>query len=442
MGQPRKKTSLGMNSAAQTSSHSSKTKKAGISLKKVQSDCHQNQIPNVVQVRAQTLSICVDGPQNNLFEGLGTEEQNLVKKSDYNRKRKDRHKSQGDVFGADFYARNTKAANEHCAWFISDLYDDFNIEMNDDEDFAFLENDFDDDHAESTKEDILSWATSILSLSPTARCLVKEAAKNGWQLSLEDLGGPDFHLDVPEKRIVLDNAELSEYALARSNYFSSILVISLVRALRDVWQEKRNGAFDEDYAPESILSLERIRAADLDVIAVMVAWELRCEGYNNLWRHILGSDDSDLAMRFSGFLERDPSSTFTNKALAATFTQWFRNEDRVQACDHETLDYMDEILASSEMQNPFGKGSVQKIDIERLSCLPDKTAYLQYDASSIISDPLYAGMNDEINQSHLMHIMYDINVTMVQGVPFRNFDLADRIFPNGLMTPDQHETIH
>jgi len=366
-----------------------------------------------------------------------------VKKSDYTRKSKERSHPCDDVFGADLYSSHESGDS----WALASLYCEYSQkspysqadESNDVT--AVLDCEFENVDL-SGKEDLLSWATSILSISPTARRLVKEASKEGWSLALEDLRGPDFHLDVPTKRIVLDRGELSEFALARSNYFSSILVISLIRALRDVWQEKRNGAFDEDYAPESILSLERIRAADLDVIAVLVAWELRCEGHNNLWRHILGSEDSDLAMRFSGFLEREPSSTFTHKALAATFAQWFRSEERVSTCDHETLDYMDEVLATSEIKNPFGKGSVQKIDIERLSCLPDKTAYLQHDAQSIISDPLYAGMNDEINQSHLMHIIYDVNVTHVQGVPFRNFDLAERIFPNGMMTEEQSETIH
>jgi len=41
-----------------------------------------------------------------------------------------------------------------------------------------------------------------------------------------------------------------------------------------------------------------------------------------------------------------------------------------------------------------------------------------------------------------MHILYDINVTIVQNVPFRNFDLAQRIFPNGMMTPETTEIIH
>jgi len=440
MGLPKKKTfQASNNNQAQKSSHSSKTK-MGISAKKAQSDCHQNQTPNVSQIEAQRSFIFEDG-LNNSAEQTAQKEFNLVKRPDDNKKGKDRLKPCDDAFERGFHL--PKMSKE--TWSVSELYRDYSGGdiANDEESnaFAFLECDYEEEHS-SSKQRILSWATSILSLSPTARRLVKEASKNNWEIGLENLNGPDFHLDIPEKTITLDMGENSERDISASNYFSSILIISLIRSLRDIWQEKRNGAFDEDYTPESVITLERIRAADLDVIAVLVAWELRCEGYNDLWRHILGSDDADLAICFSDLLERDPTSTFTNKALSATFTQWFKSEERIKACDHETLDYMDEILATSDIQNPFGNGEVQKIDIERLSTLPDKTAYLQDNADAIVNNPVYAGMSDEINKSHLMHILYDVNVTTVQNVPFRDQNLAMRIFPNGLMTPEESETIH
>lgn len=292
-----------------------------------------------------------------------------------------------------------------------------------------------------TKSDILAWAAESLTISPAARLMLKEAAGLGWGIGLEDLQGPDFHIDVPEKLIVLSSQGLSEAALGRSPYFCNMLLVSFIRALRDVWQEKRYGAFDEDYAPEAVLTLERVRAADLDVISVLVAWELRSEDQGDLWRYMIGSEEGDLAMRFSGFLEREPSAHFTHKALAATFMQWFRREERVDACDHETLNYLDTIIDSGEYNQQFGNKKLTAIAVERLSCLPDKTAYLQGRGAEIISSPLYAGMNDEINQAHLMHILHDMRVTYAQGVPFRNAALAAKIFPNGMMTAES-EDIH
>ncbi|MCB1784530.1 MAG: hypothetical protein KDI13_11120, partial [Alphaproteobacteria bacterium] len=51
-----------------------------------------------------------------------------------------------------------------------------------------------------------------------------------------------------------------------------------------------------------------------------------------------------------------------------------------------------------------------------------------------LKDPFYAGLNDAINQSHIAQILYDLKVTYVQNVPFRDAELALRIFPDGQFT--------
>ena len=216
------------------------------------------------------------------------------------------------------------------------------------------------------------------------------------------------------------------------------MLVSLIRALRDVWQEKRHGAFDEDYGAEEVLMLERTRAADLDIMAVLVGWELRSEGHGGLWRHLIGSEDGDIAMRFSGYMERDPSSQFNGKALAEAFTQWFRDERRVNAADHETLNYLDSVIQYHEDEKAlaFGNKKLTPVGIEVLSCLSDKTAYLQHRGQEILSNPLYAGLLDSINQAHFAQIIYDLRVTSVQGVPFRNAVLAEMIFPGGEFTAE------
>ncbi len=288
----------------------------------------------------------------------------------------------------------------------------------------------DDRHA------ILSWSCALLSASPSARRMLGEAAVNGWSLALEPLGGPDFHLDVPQKLIVLDTNNLLIPALGRSEYFRNALLISFARALRDIWQEKRHGAFDEVYGPEAVLSLERVRAADLDVMAVLIAWELRGEGASYLWRHMIGSEEGDMALRFTSVLEREPAAAFTNKALQAAFVQWFQEPVRVNACDHETLNALDAILMecgvlSGEVAQPFGDKKLTPVGVEVLSCLPDKTAYLQGFGDEILRSPTFAGLDDLVNQSHLMQIMHDLKSVRVQGIPFRSVELAAKIFPNG-----------
>ena len=278
--------------------------------------------------------------------------------------------------------------------------------------------------------DVLSWCLKILAESNTSRLMLREAVEKNWIVSLEDLGGGDYCLDIEQRLLILDNNALVPSALGRSSYFRHVTLITLTKALRDIWQEKRHGGFDEHYKPEHVMLMERVRGADCDLMTVLVAWELRAGGqYPDLWKHILGSDNGDIGMIFAGHLERDPCSEITAYALSAAFRQWFRSEARVNACDHDTLEYLDEVIATSDAQNPFGRKKPTKMNIEVLSCLPDKTGYLQGLGSEILSDPLYSGMQDGINQTHLFHILYDLEAVMVENVPFRDADLAARIFP-------------
>lgn len=300
---------------------------------------------------------------------------------------------------------------------------------------AFCENADDPMLVLEDRHAILSWATAILSASPTARAMIFEAMDQGWSVSLEELNGPEYRLDVPEKLIVLDNNSLMISALGRSEYFRNAVLVGFIRALRDVWQEKRHGAFEE-YDAESVLKLERVRAADLDIVATLVAWELRGEGVNGLWRHMIGSDEGDIAMRFSGYMEREPAAAFNGKALSEAFTQWFYNEERIRHADHQTLDAMD-YAVEEYGQHAFGKKKVKTVNLEVLSCLPDKTAYLQGMGREIMMAPLYSGLNDAINQAHFFQIMHDRDITRVQDVPFRDAELAYKIFPNGEFTAEE-----
>lgn len=277
--------------------------------------------------------------------------------------------------------------------------------------------------------DILAWCLRILSCSTSTHALIAEAIDQDWVLTLDDLGGTGYALDVEEGMLSLDHNALVPSALGRSSYFRNVTMITLVKALRDVWQERRHGGFDEVYTPESVVMLERLRAADLDVFSVLAAWEIRVEGYEDLWRTVLGSDQGDMAMIFSGFVEREPGSQFNGQALKACFMQWYRDDSRINACDRETLDYLDDVLCHSSAINPFGVKRPGKMAIEVISVMPNKSAYLQGLGAEILADPVYTDIANEINAAHLTHILYDLEAIVVEDVPFRDAGLARKIFP-------------
>lgn len=284
-------------------------------------------------------------------------------------------------------------------------------------------------------EDIMAWAAAMLADSPTGSRLWVEAERAGWQVGITDLKNSGFSFDIEEQILLLDNYALSASALGRSPYFRNALIVALVRALRDIWHEQKSGTFENEFAPEAALMLERVRAADCDTIALLVGWELRGAGYTDVWRHLIGSEEGDMAMIFTRFLERDPTALFDGSALAYAFRQWYADESRVDGCDHETLEALDDVLLGYQgTATPFGERRLTVTDIERLSCLPDGRCYLKGLADTIMRDPYFAGLHDPVNQTHLFHLMYDMEVVMVNNVPFRDPRLARMIFPGADQT--------
>jgi len=286
------------------------------------------------------------------------------------------------------------------------------------------------DEQQFAEEHVLVWACSVMKRSSSARSMLKEASDKGWNLTLEDREGGDYCMNVEAKLLILDNGGLSGNALARSEYFLNRLLITLSKALRDVWQEKRFGGFDEDYGPKDVILMERVRFADLDTVSVLIAWELRDAGYEECWRHLVGSESCDVAMAFANYLERRPAAALDlHQALLAAFKQWFCEEVRIDACDHDTLEYLDEVLASSELVNPFGQKTPAKMNIEMLSALPTGAAYLQGQGSEILGSPTFCDKINDLNNAHLTHIVNDIESVTVENVSFRDPDLARKIFP-------------
>lgn len=305
-------------------------------------------------------------------------------------------------------------------WYFGALYfDDIDVDFFENEDRADIL-DF---------GEILSWCLAVLNYSPSAALMLAEASDKSWQVAVEDLGGTDYIMDVEEKTVIIDSHGLDPAGLGQSHYFRNAMLLTLTKALRDIWQEHRHGGFDELYKPEHVILMERVRSADLDVLSVLVAWELRAAEYGDMWRHMIGSEIGDMAMIYSGHLERDPSAQFNGQGLVAAFKQWFRDTKRLDSCDHDTLEYLDDVLSTSDVLNPFGMKKPSKMNVEILSCLPDKSAYLQGQGQEILSNPIYASVDNAINQTHLFHIMYDLEAVIVEDVPFRDPSLARKIFP-------------
>jgi len=275
---------------------------------------------------------------------------------------------------------------------------------------------------------IVQWICALAGESPTARLLLKLAMTTGWTVQFSDLGGSGFMLDASKRALILDHFGFMAGAIGRSSYFRNAMFLSFVRGLRALWQVQKDpqDSFPM-YRPDSILMKKRVEEADSVAVSILIAWELRGEGHADVWRNLLGSDDGDMAMVFTRAMEKDPGGFYDGSILARTFCQWYADPVRVATRDSLTLQAMDGYLRQGKGQ--FGDAPLTEKMVDALSILPGGRSYLQGMGETIIRDPFFVCMNDEINESHLFQIVYDSRVVMVGGVPFRDQRLARKIFP-------------
>ena len=278
-------------------------------------------------------------------------------------------------------------------------------------------------------QDILLWAFDVLNHSPGARSMLEHAVKNEWTIRIDRLADEGYSLDTDQGVIYLDDNDFDVCVLARSSYLRHMLLMNLVRALRDQWHE----SFDDDvgaYTPDSVLMRERLITAEIETFAVQAAWELRSAGYNQVWRYMLGSQDGDLAMSLGHVLEHNPSLFMDGSALVHVIRQWFKTPGRIAAADHRALEYMDDILRrrDDKCQKPLGDRILNVDDISTRTTLPDGICYVGEKAHLVLADIRHYGLQNPVNKAHFEHVKHDIEACVIADVPFRDAELGHRIF--------------
>jgi hypothetical protein len=278
-------------------------------------------------------------------------------------------------------------------------------------------------------DDILS----LLWESPTARFLINYAASKDWAITVDALDDAAYDLDEDQRILTLNTYNLKLPTFEKSGYFRHALILALVKGMRDIWHIECCQPYKHGLTLESVLLLERVRAADCDVITLLTAWELRGEGTPEIWRHLLGAPEGDMAMRFTCAVERQPGKLFDGSALIEAFHGWFNNYSRVSACDQQTLDIIDLNLDTARQTKLYGKKKPTADFIESLSCLGDKRLYLKNYGMDILHDPHFAGLHDDVSHAYYLQIKRELETTMVGAVAFRDSKLAAKIFPEELV---------
>lgn len=257
-----------------------------------------------------------------------------------------------------------------------------------------------------------------------------------WTVMLADLSGDTYDIDPHARILYLDNNGLPDAKVLSSPYFMPRTVLGLIEGLRMVRHvEWLDGAL-EKYHPESVLRLGRICVADTVTQMIACAFAVKAGGTDILWKHILCGDYSHMARQFSRIYEKlltscqyDEIGEAYKQAMAGAFNSWFSLESGVIACDHNSLDLMDAMMADNIS---FGYKSIEPAAVTCLTLQSGGgSSYIEPALlKDIVKSPYYVAVTDPINQTHLMQLMHDMQCITVGHVAFHDTKLAARFSEN------------
>lgn len=243
-----------------------------------------------------------------------------------------------------------------------------------------------------------------------------------WNVEFDDLNDIGFDLDIENTTLILNSYGLKPHVALRSHYYRPQIQLAMIESLRMIRHVEWLDGTLERYHPSDIIHIGRICVADTHAHKIMTAWDIKCEGDDSLWKHILCSDLSDMALAYVKGLDNDLT---IQQSMAIAFNTWFSGQDRVRDCDHDVLNLMDNMLDGS---SHFGH---KKIKSYVLNCLTmmvgDDSSYIdQMHQKDMVLSSYYREIQDPINQAHLSQIVSDMNKTRVGDLVFQDSNLASR----------------
>lgn len=277
-------------------------------------------------------------------------------------------------------------------------------------------------------EDVLIWALAILCESPLARSFAFDARFEDWAIELDDCEDGHFIAEPQIRTLILPRCAPSAVALGRSPYMRQLFLLEFCRGLRAIWHLDSGVPSSHNLTIKDQIVWNRLVRADLDVMSLTVAWDLREADLPDLWRHLIGSDLGDLAISYAATLERHPQGLDLPVLLRQVYLQWLAADLLLEPVDHRTLERLDRGLTHAS--RVYGTRRIQASEILRLTAMAEDKSYLEGLATHLLADPELARMPDQVNAAHLAHLQEDLTAIRITQAGFRDQDLARRIFPD------------
>lgn len=277
-------------------------------------------------------------------------------------------------------------------------------------------------------EDALIWGLSILCKSSLGRAIAFDARFEDWSLEVDDVEDGHPIIDPQLRILILPRGTPSITALSKSYHDRLSFLTNLARGLRMVWQDMNNVRTRNDLTADDQIFFERLRRADMDIMALRMIWDLRSEGFSALWRNMIAGSVGDVAVAANHFWEQEEFPS----GLAQTFLTWMGCDHLLAECDNRTLDEMDNRLQKS-VHDVCGIAMLMGEDILNLARLPEGGSYLAPLARTLCYSTEFRHIPDPVNEAHLRQILEECSEIIAPSLVFRDSELERKIFPDRIV---------
>lgn len=277
-------------------------------------------------------------------------------------------------------------------------------------------------------EDALIWGLSILCKSSLGRSIAFDARFEDWSLEVDDIEDGHPIIDPQLRIMILPRGTPSISALSKSYHDRLAFLTNLARGLRMIWQDMNAVRTRIDLTADDQIFFERLRRADMDIMALRMIWDLRIDGYSALWRNLIAGNVGDVAVAANHFWEQEEFPA----GLAQTFLTWMGCDHLLAECDNRTLDDMDNRLQRS-VNDVCGIAMLTGDDILNLSRLPEGGSYLAPLARTLCYSTEFRHIPDPVNDAHLRQILEECSEIIAPSLVFRDSELERKIFPDRIV---------
>lgn len=181
----------------------------------------------------------------------------------------------------------------------------------------------------------------------------------------------------------------------------------LARELRRAWQKSQGALVNPlAYEPDEAILVNRAQQADVFMMSIKIAWELKLVGENEAWDYLVGSPMADVSRLFESKASGDFRTLNNGEAARAAYDLFFEGP-RTKMHDKRIIHQMllDETGYIKSRQH---RPQVSMDLFQRLGQLPNGRNYLAMgNQQRLPTDPIYASVEDRANANFLWFIKFE-----------------------------------